>query len=59
MKKYRVCFYLAESAREHFSHIVKGSECHVVCTASSKADALMCVAQDHYVFRFISVERIK
>ena len=58
-KKYRVCFYRAEYTHEQFSGIVMGDECDVVVTASSKSDALMQVASYHYVYRFISIERVK
>ena len=58
-KKYRVSFYKAEPAHGQFYGTVPGDECDVVVTASSKSDAVMRIAGDYHVYRFISVERIK
>jgi len=58
-KKYRVRFTKAEYTRGQFCGIVMGDECDVVVTSSSKSDAVIRIAGEYHVYRFISVERIK
>ena len=60
MKKYKVDFYSSDIACDvQHPYIEKGTKLDDVVEASSKSEALMQVAQDYYVYEFVSVERIK